>query len=76
MSATHENAIARLKQLLAKPEYCIFQGEWVTKEWGEQHFGDIQEGEFVSLCTPELVRYLLDNLAQQKTPSKNAEGGG
>jgi hypothetical protein len=65
MSNTHEQSIQRLKEILAKPEYAIFQGEWVTKEWGEEHFGDIREGEFVSLCTPELLRYLLNQIAKK-----------
>jgi hypothetical protein len=65
MSSKHDPAITRLNELLAKPNYAIFQGEWVTKEWGEEHFGDDHEGEMVSLCSPELIRYLLDQLASK-----------
>lgn len=62
MSDKHEAAIARLDEILADPEYAIFQHEWVSKEWGAKHFGSNREGEFVSLCTPELLRYLLDRI--------------
>lgn len=69
MSTNHDQTIARLNELLAQPHYAIFRGEWVPKEWCEKHFGDEHEAELVSLCTPELIRYLLDQIADKNRVS-------
>lgn len=54
-----DKAIERLRELLADDRSVLFASEWVSAAWGEEHFGDRTEGEFVSLCSPELVRYML-----------------
>lgn len=54
-----DNAIQRLRQLLANDDSALFVAEWVSAAWAREHFGSNAEGEFVSLCSPELVKQLL-----------------
>ncbi len=53
-------ALVRLRELLVDREAHIYDCEWVSKEWAEQHFGDRAEAEMVSLLTPEVVAYLMN----------------
>lgn len=57
----HTAALDALRKLLDNPSAPILQCHWVSQAWGETQFGSESEGRFVSLCSPSLVRHLLEH---------------
>jgi hypothetical protein len=57
----HTAALNALRELLNNPSAPILQCHWVSSAWGETQFGSESEGKFVSLCSPSLVRHLLEH---------------